>query len=156
MDWFARAFVKASLCWLVLGVTLGVAMAAHAPWSVHRPAHLHMNLRGFVTMMIYGVAYHVLPRFTGHPLHSKRLAGWHWWASNAGLLLMVAGFAWRATTGTQGGALLATGGLLSALGAYAFAYGMWRTIDGPSGMRRAAERARASTGTPLPLATSDR
>ena len=156
MDWFARAFVKASLGWLALGVTLGVAMAVHPPWTVHRPAHVHMNLLGFVTMMIYGVAYHVLPRFTGHPLHSRRLAGWHWWASNVGLALMVAGFAWRAATGTHGGALLAVGGVLGALGAYAFAYGMWRTIDGPAGMRRAAERAQASTGTRLPMAARER
>ena len=29
MIWFAKAFLKASLTWLALGVTLGVAMAVH-------------------------------------------------------------------------------------------------------------------------------
>ena len=52
MEWFVKAFVKASLAWLALGVTLGVAMAAHPAWMVYRPAHAHMNLLGFVTMMI--------------------------------------------------------------------------------------------------------
>ena len=28
MDWFAKAFLRASLIWLALGVTLGLAMAA--------------------------------------------------------------------------------------------------------------------------------
>jgi cbb3-type cytochrome oxidase subunit 1 len=79
MDWSVKAFVKASLAWLALGVTLGVAMAARPGWAVYRPAHLHMTLLGFVAMMIYGVAHHVIPRFVGHPLHSRRLAGWHWW-----------------------------------------------------------------------------
>jgi cbb3-type cytochrome oxidase subunit 1 len=109
-----------------------------------------MTLLGFVTMMIYGVAYHVLPRFAGHPLHSRRLAGWHWWASNAGLLGMSVGFALRPTVGGAATPVLAAGGVLSALGAYAFAYGMWRTIDGPAAARRA--RARAARGGALPVA----
>ena len=146
MEWFVKAFLKASLAWLGLGVTLGVAMAAHPAWAVYRPAHMHMTLLGFVTMMIYGVAYHVLPRFTGHPLHSRRLAGWHWWAANVGLALMVAGFALRPSVGAAATPVLAAGGALSALGAYAFAYGIWRTIDG------AAARVPAPRGTPLPMA----
>ena len=44
MEWFVRAFIKASLAWLGLGVTLGVAMAAHPAWVIYRPAHVHMNL----------------------------------------------------------------------------------------------------------------
>ena len=64
MDWFTKAFIKASLVWLALGVTAGVAMAIHAPWVIYRPAHLHMNLLGFVAMMIFGVAYHIMPRLS--------------------------------------------------------------------------------------------
>ena len=75
MEWFVKAFLKASLAWLALGVTLGLAMAAHPVWTVYRAAHMHMVLLGFVTMMIYGVAYHVIPRFAGFPLHSRRGAG---------------------------------------------------------------------------------
>ena len=152
MEWFVKAFVKASLAWLALGVTLGVAMAAAPAWVIYRPAHMHMNLLGFVTMMIYGVAYHVLPRFSGYPLHSRRLAGWHWWASNAGLLLMVVGFALRPALPAAGAPVLVTGGVLSALGAYAFVYGLWRTIDGPAALRRAQVRAQASRGVALPVA----
>ena len=153
MDWFVKAFVKASLAWLALGVTLGVAMAAYPAWTVYRPAHMHMTLLGFVTMMIYGVAYHVLPRFAGHPLHSRRLAGWHWWASNAGLLAMVVGFVLRPSAGAAATPVLAAGGVASALGAYAFAYGVWRSMDGPAALRRAAARAQASPGTPLPVSS---
>ena len=129
MDWFVRAFLKSSLVWLGAGVTLGVAMAAHPAWAVYRPAHVHMNLLGFVTMMIFGVAYHVIPRFSGHALHSRRLAAWHWFASNGGLALMVVGFVLRAR-GVASPAVLALGGTLAALGAYAFIYNLWRTLDG--------------------------
>lgn len=133
MDWFAKAFLKSSLVWLACGVTLGVCMAAHPVWTVYRPAHEHMNLLGFVTMMIYGVAYHVIPRFTGIPLHSRRLAGLHWWGANLGLAGMIAGFALRASgTGSVdfSTAVLSVGGMASAVSAYLFVYNIWRTIDG--------------------------
>jgi cbb3-type cytochrome oxidase subunit 1 len=127
MDWFVRWFLKASLGWLTLGVTAGVAMEVHPVWTVYRAAQLHMVLLGFVTMMIYGVAYHVIPRFAGHPLPSRRLPGVHWWMANAGLLLMVCGFS-RATAGTI---VLSVGGTLSAAAAYLFVLLIWRTLDGP-------------------------
>ncbi len=141
MDWFAKAFLKASLAWLAAGVSLGIGMAVHPAWAVYRTAHLHMNLLGFVTMMIFGVAYHVIPRFTGHPLHSRRLAGMQWWLANIGLALFVAGLALLPATmyATSARIVVAGGGLLSALAAYAFVYNMWRTIDGPS--RRRTDRS---------------
>lgn len=148
MDWFVRAFFKASLTWLGLGVTLGLAMAAMPGWIIYRPAHLHLNLLGFVAMMIFGVAYHVVPRFTGHPLFSTRLAGMHWWVSNGGLLLLATGFAVTPHAHSQGAWILAIGGLFSAVGAYAFILNIWRTIDGPGVPAARAVAARPS----LPMA----
>ena len=131
MEWFVRAFIKGSVVWLALGVTLGLAMAVHPAWIAWRPAHLHMNLLGFVAMMIFGVAYHVLPRFSGRPLHDRRLAGVHWWLANAGLAGMVAGFVLRPESRSASAVLLAGGALLSAGSAYLFAYNIWRTV-GPA------------------------
>jgi cbb3-type cytochrome oxidase subunit 1 len=130
MEAYVKAFLKASLAWLVPGVTLGLIMAAAPATIVYRPAHLHMLLLGFVAMMIYGVGYHVIPRISGHPLHSTRAPTWHWWASNLGLLLLTAGFVLRAHVGERAVPLMAAGGALAAAGAYTFAYVMWRTIDG--------------------------
>jgi cbb3-type cytochrome oxidase subunit 1 len=141
MTWFVKAFLKASLAWLALGVTLGVAMAAHPVWTVYRLAHVHMLLLGFVTMMIYGVAYHVIPHFVGFRLHRPALAGVHWWIANVGLVLMASGFVTRVVAPAMGSVILATGGTLSALGAYLFVYVLWRTIDGPQRLRAASERA---------------
>jgi cbb3-type cytochrome oxidase subunit 1 len=150
MDWFVKAFLKASLAWLALGVTLGLAMAVHPAWTVYRPAHAHMVLLGFATMMIYGVAYHVIPRFTGHALHSRRAAGVHWWMSNVGLALMATGFALQANGSALAAPVLAVGGTSSAAGAYTFAYVLWRTIDGARAVRRPA----AAPGRPgLPIAS---
>ena len=141
MTWFVKAFLKASLAWLALGVSAGVAMAVHPVWTVYRLAHVHVLLLGFVAMMIFGVAYHVIPRFVGFPLHRPALAGAHWWLANVGLLFTAGGFVVRVLAPTVGTVVLATGGALSAIGAYVFVYLMWRTIDGPAQMRAAAERA---------------
>jgi cbb3-type cytochrome oxidase subunit 1 len=131
MDWFVKAFLKASLAWLGLGVILGLAMAVHPVWTVYRAVHLHMNLLGFVAMMIFGVAYHVIPRFTGHPLYSRRLATLHWWSANAGLTLFSFGLAAQAQAARPAAAMLGVGGTLSAAGAFAFIFNVWVTIDGP-------------------------
>jgi len=143
MDWFVKAFLKASLAWLGAGVSLGVAMAVRPAWTVYRAAHLHMNLLGFVAMMIFGVAYHVIPRFSGHPLHSRRLAAIHWWLANSGLAVFVTGFVMLPNTafGTLARVVVAAGGILSAGASFAFVYNLWRTIDGPG--RRATSAADA-------------
>ena len=138
MESFVKAFVKSSLAWLAMGVTLGALMAAHPAWIVYRPVHVHMNLLGFVTMMIYGVAYHVIPRFAGHPLHARRLAIAQWLLANAGLIIMALGFTLRARGSLDvATTILGVGGVLSASAAYAFVYNLWRTIDGPARVRRA-------------------
>jgi cbb3-type cytochrome oxidase subunit 1 len=155
MEWFVRVFLKASLAWLACGVTMGVAMAVHPVWTVYRSAHMHMLLLGFVTMMIYGVAYHVIPRFAGFPLYSRRAPVVHLWISNAGLMLMVVGFVARASNAGPGTIMLSSGGALSATGAYVFVYVIWRTLDGPRAMQRAArgrDTGRSRSVIALPIA----
>lgn len=148
MDWFVKAFIKSSLAWLGAGVSLGVAMAVHPTWVIYRTAHIHMNVLGFVTMMIFGVAYHVMPRFTGHPLHSRRLATAQWWLANVGLAVFVAALVLRPHMNAQW--MMGLGGTLSATAAFVFIYNMWRTIDGTSTRQQATRTALPATG-PTPL-----
>jgi cbb3-type cytochrome oxidase subunit 1 len=140
MDWFAKAFIRASLLWFVAGITLGLAMAIHPAWVVYRPAHAHMNLVGFVVMMIFGVGYQILPRFFGHPIHSRALAVAHIWLANVGLAGMVAGFFLAPNIGEKSIPVTAGGGILWAIGAYGFAYNMWRTFDAAERRRKLNER----------------
>jgi len=152
MDWFVKAFLKSSLAWLAAGVTLGISMAVHPAWNVYRTAHLHMNLLGFVAMMIFGVAYHVIPRFTGHPLYSRGLAAVQWWLANIGLLVFVVGLGLLPHTmfGTPARILVAAGGVMSSAAAYAFVVNIWRTIDGRPDRRDAAhDIAPASPVVPI-------
>jgi cbb3-type cytochrome oxidase subunit 1 len=139
MDWFVKAFVKSSVTWLALGATLGIAMAIQPTLVAYRTAHLHMMLLGFVAMMIFGVGYHVMPRFAGHPLYSPRAAGIHWWLANSGLVLMVLGFAGRVVGVPAAPFMLGVGGTLAAAGAYTFAWVVWRTLDVRADHRDARE-----------------
>jgi cbb3-type cytochrome oxidase subunit 1 len=146
MDWFVRAFIKSALVYLGLGICLGLWMGFSPAAVIYRPAHAHLNLLGFVSMLIFGVAYHVIPRFTGNPLHSRRLAEWHLRASNTGLVVLVIGFGfqpWRPGARTA----IAAGAVLSAAGAFMFIYNLWRTMDG-SGPKPRPENG---TGRRLPM-----
>jgi cbb3-type cytochrome oxidase subunit 1 len=129
MEPFVRAFVRSSLAWLGVGVLLGVAMAWWPGGAlVYRPAHMHANLLGFVSMMIFGVAYHVIPRFSGTPLRSRRLPAAHLWLANVGLAGMVGGWIVRVHLAGVGTLLLRAGAALSAVGAFFFIYTIWRTL----------------------------
>ena len=128
MDPFVRRFIRSSLIWLGVGVLLGLGMVLWPATIAYRPAHMHANLLGFVSMMIFGVAYHVVPRFTGRGLHEPRLASAHVWVANAGLIGMVAGFVLRVHR-PEGVPLLVAGALLSTAGAFMFIFNIWRTLE---------------------------
>lgn len=129
MEWFVRAFLRSSVCWLAAGVSLGTAMAVHPVWTIYRPAHLHMNLLGFVSMMIFGVGYHIIPRLAGKPLYSRRLAMAHLWIGNVGLLLFAPGLMLQAAAQPAAPFVIGIGATLSAVGAYCFAWQVWRTLQ---------------------------
>jgi cbb3-type cytochrome oxidase subunit 1 len=87
MDKYAKAFVKASLIYLGIGAILGVLMAIWPDirFTISR-VHVHILLLGFMAMMIYGVGYHILPRFMGRPIYSHRLGNTQVWLANITLI----------------------------------------------------------------------
>ena len=137
MDWFIKAFIRASLLWLATGILLGLAIAVYPQWLVYRPAHAHMNVVGFLTMLVFGVGYQLLPRLFGHPLYSPRLAVAHLFLANVGLAGLVLGFLVGPHRGAEGKVLTATGGALFALGALSWVYNLWRTFDAADARQRA-------------------
>lgn len=137
MEWFIKAFIRASLLWFAAGIGLGVGIAAHPQWLIYRPAHAHMTVVGFLTMLVFGVGYQLLPRLFGHPLHNPRLAVAHLFLANAGLAGLVLGFLLQPAGGLAGRWVTTAGGSLFALGVVCWVYNLWRTFDAADARQQA-------------------
>ena len=121
-------FAWASLFYLLAGSTLGVVMVFSSLPLI--PSHTHLLLIGFVSMMIFGVGYHLLPVFAGTNLYSIRLAELQFWLQNIGLIGLAVTLPYRFTSynyklGT------AVFGIISLLAIYIFVYNTARSLIPP-------------------------
>ncbi|MBW2306047.1 MAG: DUF1858 domain-containing protein [Deltaproteobacteria bacterium] len=89
MDRTLRWFIIMSLVYFLVASILGVGLAMDAGGIGVRFAHVHLNLLGFMAMMIYGVGYFILPRFNARTLRWNRMVDVHFWLANVGLVGMV-------------------------------------------------------------------
>jgi hybrid cluster-associated redox disulfide protein len=99
MDRYTKGFVVASLVYFFLAAVLGIWMGGTNAAGWVRFAHVHFNLLGFMSMMIYGVGYFILPRFNGRTLRWPSWVPAHFYAANLGLIGMVATAPERPSTG---------------------------------------------------------
>ena len=122
-------FIFTGLAYLVLGATLGVLFFIIPTTKGLIPVHSHLNLVGFVIFIVFGVAYHILPRFRGRPLYSEKLAWWQFWLANLGLvgLLIFFGLGTYASFDELRALQAVFGGIL-ALSVILFAYNMMKTL----------------------------
>ncbi|MCX9084772.1 MAG: cbb3-type cytochrome c oxidase subunit I [Candidatus Methanoperedens sp.] len=121
-------FAWASLIYLLIGSTIGFIMVLNSlPLT---PAHAHVLLIGFVSMMIFGVGYHLLPVFAGTDLYSLRLAEIQFWLQNIGLIGLAFTMPYRYASNSY---LLGTEvfGSISLLAIYIFVYNMARSLIPP-------------------------
>jgi hybrid cluster-associated redox disulfide protein len=86
MDRYTKGFIVASLFYFFIAAVLGIWMGeiSYPEWL--RFVHVHFNLLGFMTMMVYGVGYFILPRFNGKPLYWPNWLPIHFYLANIGLI----------------------------------------------------------------------
>lgn len=114
--------IKAAFVCLALGVGLGVSFAFdRALGAMLRPLHAELNLWGWATLLIYGMAYHMLPRFAGQPLRWPRAAGLQSWLAIAGVGVTAGAWLGTAYGLPQSDELLAIGGGMQLVAALLFA-----------------------------------
>jgi cbb3-type cytochrome oxidase subunit 1 len=89
MDRFVRNFIIVSIIYLGISSILGICMLWNQALMPLKFVHSHLNMLGWVSMMIYGVGYHVLPRFSGRPLKYPKMGELQFWAANLGLIGML-------------------------------------------------------------------
>ncbi|MBI1911014.1 MAG: hypothetical protein HYS21_03340 [Deltaproteobacteria bacterium] len=93
-------FIRCAMIYFLLAILLGLQMSVTGPVYPWMPIHVHFNLLGWMSMMVYGVGYHILPRFSGRPLWSDKLSSWQLWLANIGLIGMAIGWWVREMSGS--------------------------------------------------------
>jgi cytochrome c oxidase cbb3-type subunit 1 len=78
-----------SIVYLGISSLVGIAMLGSEKAMALKFVHSHLNMLGWVSMMIYGVGYHILPKFMGRAMHSKALGEIQFWMANIGLVAML-------------------------------------------------------------------
>ena len=144
MDTYVILFIRTSLCSFLVGSVLGMMMVIEPAYaSYFLSAHVHLNLLGFMAMMIYGVGYHVLPRFSGVTIHSRPLMIAHYYLGSSTLAAMALCWIGIETTSwvdplRAGLALAGIGHMLSIA---LFAYNIFRSVKPVASPQPQAEKA---------------
>ncbi len=128
MESYPRLFIKAGLIYLVLGVILGVSMSFVPAWSI-RFVHIHLNLLGFMTMMIAGVAYHVLPRFSARTVPWPGGVKYHFLFHNIGLIGMLITHPFGGMGGGLMGGLFSLFSLIAGIGLLIMFYNLYFVLS---------------------------
>lgn len=126
-----RWFVKLALLYFVAALAAGVWQAADGPlWLT--PIMIHLLVVGWVTGMIFGVAYWMFPKHSpDEPRGADSLAVASFVLLNAGLLLRVAVEPWQTNRPSAlAGWLLVGSALLQWLGGVAFVANTWPRVKG--------------------------
>lgn len=134
MDRFAKGFIIMSIVYLGIASILGIAMLGSQGLSQLRFVHSHLNLLGWVSMMIYGVGYHILPRFMGRPLYSARIGDVQFVLANVGLVGMLSFYTLNlySPSGVYV-SLTMLSGAIEAVSIFLFFYNILRTILAKTG-----------------------
>ena len=79
----SRNFIVIGMIYVLIGMLLGAHMAASGNHAAGG-AHAHINLIGFVMMVLFGLCYRVFP-----DLADSGLARLHFWLHQAGALVFL-------------------------------------------------------------------
>ncbi len=129
MDRFVKGFIVMSIVYLGISAVLGVCMLANQSLTMLKFVHSHLNMLGWVSMMIYGVGYHILPRFMGRPVYSAKIGEVQLYLANISLVAMLVFYTLNAYNPAGGYRTLTVAfGALQVAAIFLFFYNMLRTL----------------------------
>ena len=89
---------------------------------------VHILLLGFMAMMIYGVGYHILPRFMGRPVYSHRLGNIQIWLANITLFGLSTSWILEASQGGTWHSLAILFGMGQVIAVFLFIVNLWMSM----------------------------
>lgn len=129
MDRFVKGFIVMSIVYLGISTVLGLVMLGAQNMPALKFVHSHLNMLGWVSMMIYGVGYHILPRFMGRPLFSNRIGEAQFYLANISLIGMLVFYVVNTYNPTGLYRMLTVAfGVVQALTIFLFFYNMLMTL----------------------------
>ncbi len=114
MKGVAYWFFLSGVIYVTLGMLWGIEMGIRQSFAM-APAHAHLNLAGWVTMALFGIYYHLVPRAA-----ARGLARLHFAVATLGVFGLVPGIAVSVATGSEG--LVIAGSLLTFASMLIFLY----------------------------------
>ena len=129
MDRFVKGFIVMSIVYLGISTIIGLMMLGNQNMMSLKFVHSHLNMLGWVSMMIYGVGYHILPRFMGRALYSNKLGEAQFYLANIALITMLVFYTLNAYSPSGMYRMLTmTSGVVEAVTVFMFFYNMLMTL----------------------------
>ena len=129
MDKFVKGFIVMSVVYLGVAAIMGIVMLANPDVMALKFVHSHLNMLGWVSMMIYGVGYHILPRFMGRALYSNKIGEAQFYLANISLITMLLFYAVNVYNPSDlYRTITAVSGAVQALSIFLFLYNMLMTL----------------------------
>jgi hypothetical protein len=125
----SRWFIRTALGYLLVSLVAGVLqMTSPALRPLLWPTYLHLLVLGWLTQLIFGVAFWMFPRYSAKEPHRSEWLGWtSYWLFNAGLLLRAVGEPSLAL-GVRTGWILVLAALLQLGAGWAFILNTWPRV----------------------------
>jgi hypothetical protein len=134
MPVLTRLFIKTSLVYLALALLISLALAAQPLGWFDLPGlfpvYIHLFTMGWLTLLIFGVAYWMFPKYSQARPRGSEALGWvTYLLANLGLILRaVAEPLNTAQAGGVWGWLLAVSALAQWLAGMAFVFNTWGRV----------------------------
>ena len=134
MPRLSRLYIKTSFVYLAIGLLAGILLAGQSIWpglsflASFYPEYIHLLTVGWLTLLIFGVAWWMFPKYTLAQPHGPE---WHGWVAyfliNTGLVMRVLLEPLLEPVGEAGIAYaLATAAALQWLGGILFIVNLWQ------------------------------
>ena len=113
-------FMLAAVLFVVVGMVLGLYMGPSEDFRLV-PVHAHLNLVGWVTMMLFGLYYR-----SDSAAANTSLASWHFWIALIGMVLMAVGLTALQLEKPGLEPVLILGSLMTLISMLIFGWTLWR------------------------------